>query len=430
MNGGYTSGCWFQVPPVAQVTLTRTLPPGVTGKDVILALCPLFPADFVGSEEAMARLSIDDQLTISNMSTEWSATSAMFPIDKTLERWLRNKATEAATYEGRTTPERLTHDKIDQLYADPTHIQADPGAHYAKKLHLNLSTLLPQVTGPNSVKISTPLSELVPKNIKVDEAYIVSGTNSRSSGLKAATKVFQNAAKASGSREIPEIADHVQLYIAAASINEQKIAEKEAYLASPEVVAASALSGEISGAGVYKTSENLNGIEFGYGTGSPASPLIELESAVEQLDSLIDRAESSVLQDDDAAKETTWILLGFPKKIREVCMVHYDPDFGSVAKPNDILQAATAILARQIPLVVAGSFSSIFARNSINNALLAIEKVLTRRTGWTGTWDISRSTIKVQEGEDGECWEEKVGHIPRESTRDYREGGLDRMGQA
>jgi homoaconitate hydratase len=79
-----TGKSWFRAPPVALVTLTGTLPPGVTGKDVILALCGLFPADvlnhgveFVGSEETMASLSIDDRLTISNMSTEWSATSAM-----------------------------------------------------------------------------------------------------------------------------------------------------------------------------------------------------------------------------------------------------------------------------------------------------------------------------------------------------------------
>ena len=77
------------------------------------------------------------------------------------------------------------------------------------------------------MKISTPLSELAPKNIKVNKAYILSCTNSRSSDLKAAANVFRDAAKASGSREIPKIADHVQLYIAAASINEQKIAEKE-----------------------------------------------------------------------------------------------------------------------------------------------------------------------------------------------------------
>ncbi|KAI3338717.1 homoaconitase [Ustulina deusta] len=527
-----TGKSWFQVPPVAQVTLTGTLPPGVTGKDVILALCSVFPTDvlnhgveFVGSEETMSSLSIDHRLTISNMATEWSATSAMFPVDGTLERWLRKKASEAAINDDRTTRERITHDKIDQLYSDPT----------------NLSSLSPQITGPNSVKISTTLSEVAPKNIKIDKAYIVSCTNSRSSDLKAAAKVFQDAAKASGSGEIPKIATHVQLYIAAASTNEQKIAEKEgswqtlldagaialpaacgpciglgqglledgdvgisasnrnfkgrmgsrlaqAYLASPEVVAASALSGKISGPGVYKDPENLNGIEFGYGVGLPASPLGGLESIVEQLDSLIDRVESSVLQGDGdgAGKEAIQMLPGFPKSISgeilfcdadnldtdniyaakwtyqddvtkegmaEVCMSNYDPDFGSVAKPNDILvsgynfgcgssreQAATAILARQIPLVVAGSLSSIFARNSINNALLGLEvprlverlrtafpsseKVPTRRTGWILTWDISRSTVKVQEGKDGECWEEKVGQFPENLQEIIAKGGL------
>ncbi|KAI5467630.1 hypothetical protein BGZ63DRAFT_419324 [Mariannaea sp. PMI_226] len=46
-----------------------------------------------------------------------------------------------------------------------------------------------------------------------------------------------------------------------------------AYLASPEVVAASALSSKLSGPGIYKTPENFNSIEFCYGTGLPASPL-------------------------------------------------------------------------------------------------------------------------------------------------------------
>ncbi len=79
-----TGKSWFQVPPVAQVTFTGTLPPGVTGKDVIIALCGLFQSDvlnhaveFKGSEETLASLSVDNRLTISNMSTEWSALSAM-----------------------------------------------------------------------------------------------------------------------------------------------------------------------------------------------------------------------------------------------------------------------------------------------------------------------------------------------------------------
>ena len=52
------------------------------------------------------------------------------------------------------------------------------------------------------------------------------------------------------------------------------------------------------------------------------------------------------------------------------------------------------------------------------------EKVPTRRTGWTLTWDISRSTIKVQEGEDGECWEEKVGQFPENLQEIIAKGGL------
>lgn len=79
-----TGRSWFQTPPVAQVTFTGTLPPGVTGKDVIVALCGLFKSDvlnhaveFKGSEETMASIAVDDRLTISNMSTEWGALSAM-----------------------------------------------------------------------------------------------------------------------------------------------------------------------------------------------------------------------------------------------------------------------------------------------------------------------------------------------------------------
>ncbi|KAJ4307570.1 mitochondrial Homoaconitase [Fusarium piperis] len=549
-----TGKSWFQVPPVVQVTLTGTLPPGVTGKDVIVALCGLFPTDvlnhsveFVGSEQTMSSIPVDDRLTISNMSTEWSATSAMariflsqsvsthhFPIDETLKRWLRYKATEAAD---RTTRERITHEKVDELYADP--VQADPGAQYAKKLYLDLSSLSPYISGPNSVKVSTPLSELEPKNIKVDKAYIVSCTNSRSSDLRAAAKVFQDAAEANGGKT-PKIADHVKLYIAAASINEQTMAEDEgswqtlldagaiplpaacgpciglgtglledgevgisasnrnfkgrmgsrlahAYLSSPEVVAASALSGRLSGTGVYKAPENFNGVQFGYGTGLPGSPLSQLDSALEQLESFIDRVEASVPKGDgNDAKATTRILAGFPEKITgellfcdadnldtdniyagkytyqdditkegmaKVCMENYDPGFRSIAKPNDILvsggnfgcgssreQAATAILANQIPLVVASTFSSIFARNSINNALLGLEvprlverlraafpaseKIPTRRTGWTLTWDVARSVVEVQEGEGGERWEEKVGQFPENLQEIIAKGGL------
>ncbi|KUI54487.1 Homoaconitase, mitochondrial [Cytospora mali] len=517
-----TGKSWFQVPPVAKVTLTGKLSPGVTGKDVIVALCGLFNSDvlnhaveFVGSEETMASISVDNRLTISNMSTEWSALSAMFPIDQTLERWLRYKATEAAMFPDRTTRERITHEKIDELYANP--VRADPGAHYAKQLYLNLSTLSPYISGPNSVKISTPLSDLALKKIKVDRAYIVSCTNSRASDLAAAAKVFQDAAKANGGK-IPKIAPGVQLYIAAASTREQEIAEDEGswqtlleagsiplpascgpciglgsglleagevgisasnrnfkgrmgsrdafvYLGSPEVVAASALSGVISGTGVYQAPADYAGVEYGYGTGLPETTESKLGNVLEQLESLIDRVESSVV--DDTAKATTRILPGFPEKISgeivfcdadnldtdniypgkytyqdnitkegmaEVCMSNYDPTFKTLAKPNDILvsgfnfgcgssreQAATAILAKQIPLVVA--VPRLIER--LRATFASAEKVPTRRTGWTLTWDVARSVVEVQEGENGDRWEEKVGEFAENLQEIIAKGGLE-----
>jgi homoaconitate hydratase len=59
------------------------LPPGVTGKDVIIALCGLFNQDdvlnysieFTGSEQNMRSISIDERITTANMTTEWGALS-------------------------------------------------------------------------------------------------------------------------------------------------------------------------------------------------------------------------------------------------------------------------------------------------------------------------------------------------------------------
>jgi homoaconitate hydratase len=143
-------------------------------------------------------------------------------------------------------------------------------------------------------------------------------------------------------------------------------------------------------------------------------------------------------------------------------MENFDPAFSKLAKPGDILvsgfnfgcgssreQAATAILAKGIPLVIAGSFGNIFSRNSINNALMGVElpklihrlrevfapsspkhsnesgeKILTRRTGWTLEWDVRSSTITVTEA-DGKSWSQKVGELPPNVQEVIASGGLE-----
>ena len=69
------------MPNIVKFTFTGVLPQGVTGKDVIIALCGLFNQDevlnhaieFSGSEQTLRSIPIDDRLTIANMTTEWGA---------------------------------------------------------------------------------------------------------------------------------------------------------------------------------------------------------------------------------------------------------------------------------------------------------------------------------------------------------------------
>lgn len=147
------------------------------------------------------------------------------------------------------------------------------------------------------------------------------------------------------------------------------------------------------------------------------------------------------------------------EKMAEVCMENYDTEFRTKAQAGDILvagfnfgcgssreQAATAILAKQIPLVVAGSFGNIFSRNSINNALMGVEvprlvkrlretfkddkeKPLTRRTGWKLLWDVRRSKVVITE-KDGSSWEQKVGQLPTNVQEIIAQGGLEKWVKA
>ena len=591
-----TQRTWWQVPPVAKVSLIGSLSPGVTGKDVIVALCGLFNNDevlnhaieFVGSEETMKSLPIDTRLTIANMTTEWGALSGLFPIDNALQNWLRQKATQAALYQSTElsdalTFQRFSHQRIDDLFANPP--SADQGAQYAKNLYLNLSTLTPYISGPNSVKVATPLAKLSDQNLKINKAYLLSCTNGRASDFAAAAQVFKDAAKTNNG-QVPRIASGVKFYIAAASQSEQLAAEEagdwqvmldagaealipgcnaciglgkgilepgevcisatnrnfkgrmgstkaKAYLASPEVVAASALQGRITGPDWYQKPDGWSGVINGEGDGirGEENRTITAEEALEkvtgQLDRMIEQGEEEFAPRSEAEpkneKASVEILEGFPEKVlgeivfcdadnistdgiypstltyvddvttekmAEACMSNYDAEFASIAKAGDILvagfnfgcgssreQAATSILAKNISLVVAGSFGNIFQRNAINNALVGIEvpmlvqrlrekfsgslsgsvkktvqepamnresldspppapttipeeeKQLTRRTGWKLIWDVKRSKVIVQEGPGGPQWSQKVGELPSNVQEIIAVGGLEKWVQ-
>src|SRR5215212_9502149 len=117
-----TGVTWWQVPPIARVTLRRGLKPGVVGKDVIIALCGLFNQDEVLNHavefhgEGVASLSMDQRLSIANMTTEWGALAGVFPFDEVLRDYLVDRADYFAKgiRPGRRAPASLgTYTRVD-----------------------------------------------------------------------------------------------------------------------------------------------------------------------------------------------------------------------------------------------------------------------------------------------------------------------------
>ena len=208
---------------------------------MIIALAGLFNQDevlnaaieFTGS--GIEHIPIDERLTIANMTTEWGAVAGVFPADERLRQWyegmikkyeLRRFLSHPATSFMTPIPEpsdpvketpphpRLNTERLDSALRDrPT---SDPGAHYAARLHLDLSTLVPHVSGPNSVKIATPLPKLLDPPIAINKAYLVSCTNSRASDIASAAAVLRGK----------KVAPGVEFYIAAASSRVQEDAEE------------------------------------------------------------------------------------------------------------------------------------------------------------------------------------------------------------
>ncbi|GAA6000660.1 hypothetical protein JCM10207_004597 [Rhodosporidiobolus poonsookiae] len=479
-----TQRTWWQVPPIVRVNLEGELPKGVTGKDIIIALCGGFNKDevlnhaieFHGS--GIPQLSVDERLAIANMTTEWGALVGVFPVDNVLKEWYASQlkklelrrfqlgggaSSSASLASTSSSHPRLTEDRLESVFANP--LLADEGATYAKTLTLDLTTLSPSVAGPNSVKVATPLPVLAEQDIKINKAYLVSCTNSRLSDIKAAADVIRGK----------KVAPGVEFYIAAASSVVQKEAEASgdwaalvsagakvlpagcgpciglgvglledgevgisatnrnykgrmgspnalAYLASPEVVAASAIAGKIVGPEVPGATPSSSSPDLAIEVHSSTSSSSASPAAAEPLlpnfpplfsGPLLFAPQDNLNTDGIYPGKYTYQDDITREKQADVVMENYDPSFAGLMKTlkssapptsgEGVLlaagynfgtgssreQAATALLSSGVPLVLCGSFGDIFKRNSINNALICVEcpeliEDLTREFGKDG----------------------------------------------
>jgi homoaconitate hydratase len=204
-----TGETWWEVPPTVRVRLTGSLRPGVVGKDVIISLIGTFRNDevlnhaieFVG--DGVAALTMDQRMTIANMTTEWGALAGIFPFDEVLECYLRDRA-RIFVERGDEKP-RITDALVDRMKSEfPS---PDSAAVYAKEITFDLERVIPHVAGPNEVKTIHSLPEIEKRNIDIQKAYLISCVNSRLEDLVEAARVVRGK----------QLADGVEFYVAAAS---------------------------------------------------------------------------------------------------------------------------------------------------------------------------------------------------------------------
>lgn len=480
-----TGKTWWQIPPVAKVNLVGKLRKGVTGKDVIIALCGYFNHDEVlnhaieFSGNGVRSLSLDQRLTIANMTTEWGALVGLFPIDEITIDWikkriefikLRRLAGVPSDADGNGEHPRLNLKHLENLLNELPNLKPDDDAYYSKELTIDLDSIEPYVSGPDTVKVMTLVSEIKKQDVKINKAYLVSCVNSR----------LEDIVEAASTINGKKIADGVEFYVAAASNEVQAQAEKlgywqllleagakplppgcgpciglgtgllkdgevgisatnrnfkgrmgspnaQAYLASPAVVAASAVAGKID-FDFNSTEHYINGK-----VKENLKPQKE-KSEVEIIEGFPAKTEGEIIfcpadnmnTDGIYPGKYTYIDDFTPKDQANVVMENYDPEFKYMVKEKDILvsgynfgtgssreQAATALKYRGIQLVIVGSASATYKRNAINNGFLVLEvpelvddlkakfgtDKLTVKPGLTAVIDFTASTISLENKE-------------------------------
>jgi len=420
---------WWQIPRTIQVVLGGELRPGVSGKDVIITLCGLYNHDEAlnaaveFSGPGVASLSIDSRLSIANMTTEWGPIAAWFPVDEITIRYME------AVHTGLSEQgiERFTAEDIERWRFHPPH--PDPDASYAARITLDLSQVTPHVSGPDSVQVMQSLGAIGRKKIAIQKAYLLSCANSRLDDLAAAASVLRGK----------NVASTVKLYVAAASAWVQKEAERrglwntlleagaialppscgpciglgtgllqkgevgisasnrnfkgrmgsrdaQCYLASPEVVAASAIAGYITGAREFPECAIARDYQELPSNQQTENMQILPGFPEKVIGRLVFAPKDNLNTDAIYGKDYTYRDDMTPEMMARVVMENYDPQFAVRTRSGDILvggfnfgtgssreQAVTCLKAKGIPLVIAASFSQTYLRNAYNNGFLCIE---------------------------------------------------------
>lgn len=223
-----------------EVRIDGKMQPGVTAKDVILYLISKFGTDFgTGyvieyTGEAIRNMSMEERMTICNMTIEAGARAGLIAPDETTYRYL----------EGRPfTPKGELWEQAVRAWEQ---LKTDEGAVYDHQISINIDDMPPQVTWGTSPGMGMDITGTIPDpekaqsleekksmeralsymdlkpgtpitDVKIDRVFIGSCTNSRIEDIRAAAEIVK------GKR----IADHVRAMVVPGSARVKLQAEQE-----------------------------------------------------------------------------------------------------------------------------------------------------------------------------------------------------------
>jgi 3-isopropylmalate/(R)-2-methylmalate dehydratase large subunit len=200
-----TGKIWLQVPSTIRMHWQGKLTPGVVAKDMMLHMIGKFgmnggryqAIEFAGT--TIEQLSMQERMTLSNMSAELGSQVGLIAADNTTFDYLKDKVEK-----------RFLETMLEQHQSWHSDIDANCERHY-----FDATTLGPQVAAPHSPANTKPVAEFSDVNISV--AYIGACTGAKLEDLRAAAQVLKGN----------KVAHSVSLLVAPASKRDQMHAEQE-----------------------------------------------------------------------------------------------------------------------------------------------------------------------------------------------------------
>ena len=174
MAGVWTEGTlWFKVPSTIRIEVEGEFRPWISAKDLILHLIGRLGAagaDYRAVEfdgPAIRRMTVASRMVLANLAMEMGAKVAFTPVDSVLLDFLRTR----------------THERLEE-------IAPDADAAYERTILVDAENDLwePQIACPHSVDHVQPLSAL--GEVAVDQAVLGSCTNGRLEDLAVAARIL------------------------------------------------------------------------------------------------------------------------------------------------------------------------------------------------------------------------------------------------